>query len=179
VIFTVGIACATAINLYCGVLAMLTFVQTFAKNWMPGVVARIVVTFLIFAVGLGIAIVGQANFLGNYMNFLYVLLYVLVPWTAINLVDYYLVRHGSYDVASFVRADGGIYGRFQWPAIICYFVGIAIEVPFMSQTLYTGPIAKMLGGADISWIVCLAVISPVYYLVSRATLKRPLAAAAE
>jgi NCS1 family nucleobase:cation symporter-1 len=179
VIFTVGIACATAINLYCGVLAMLTFVQTFAKNWMPGVVARIVVTFLIFAVGLGIAIVGQANFLGNYMNFLYVLLYVLVPWTAINLVDYYLVRHGSYDVASFVKSDGGIYGRFQWPAIICYFIGIAIEVPFMSQTLYTGPIAKMLGGADISWIVCLAVISPVYYLVSRATLKRPLAAAAE
>jgi NCS1 family nucleobase:cation symporter-1 len=166
-IFTVAIACATAINIYCGVLAILTFVQTFVKGWMPGKTARLVVSFGIFAFAIVVGIVGQANFLSNYMNFLYILLYVLVPWTAINLVDYYLVHHGSYDVASFVQADGGIYGRFQWPAVICYVVGIAIEVPFMSQTLYTGPIAKMLGGADISWIVCLIVISPVYYFVSK------------
>jgi len=170
-VFTIGMACATSINIYCGVLALLTFVQTFVKNWMPGVGARLAVSGLIFAVGLVIAIVGQANFLSNYMNFLYILLYVLVPWTAINLVDYYLVHHGAYDVASFVKSDGGIYGRFQWPAIICYFVGIAIEVPFMSQTLYTGPVAKMLGGADISWVVCLLVISPLYYFASRGRAK--------
>lgn len=167
VIFTIALACATAINIYCGVLAGLTFIQTFVTGWMPGVTARLVASVAIFAIGLAVSIIGQAHFLDNYMNFLYVLLYVLVPWTAINLVDYYLIHHGSYDVASFVRADGGIYGRFQWPAIICYIAGILIEVPFMSQTLYTGPIAKMLGGADISWIICLAVISPVYYFVSK------------
>jgi NCS1 family nucleobase:cation symporter-1 len=171
VIFTIGLACATAINIYCGVLAVLTFVQTFAGDWMPKMPARIITSFLIFAFAVIVGIVGQANFLSNYMNFLLVLLYVLVPWTAINLVDYYLVRHGEYDVASFIKSDGGIYGRFQWKAMICYFVGIVIEVPFISQTLYTGPIAKMMGGADISWIVCLIVISPVYYLVSRGQAK--------
>jgi NCS1 family nucleobase:cation symporter-1 len=145
---------------------------------MPATTARIVTSFLVFAFATVICIVGQTNFLTNYMNFLYILLYVLVPWTAINLVDYYLVNHGSYDVASFVKSDGGIYGRFQWPATVCYFVGIAIEVPFMSQTLYTGPIAKMLGGADISWIVCLLVISPVYYFVSRSRAKNVVPALA-
>jgi len=177
VIFTIGLACATAINIYCGVLACLTFVQTFVHDWMPQMPARIVTSFLIFAFAITVGIVGQAHFLTNYMNFLYILLYVLVPWTAINLVDYYLVHHGSYDVASFVKSDGGIYGRFQWPAIACYIAGIAIEVPFMSQTLYTGPIAKMLGGADISWIVCLAVISPVYYIVSKSKAAAPALAA--
>jgi NCS1 family nucleobase:cation symporter-1 len=171
VIFTIALACATAINIYCGVLAVLTFVQTFVKDWMPKTTARIVTSFLIFAFAVVVGIVGQANFLTSYMNFLLVLLYVLVPWTAINLVDYYLVHHGSYDVASFVKSDGGIYGRFQWPAVLCYFAGIAIEVPFMSQDLYTGPLAKMMGGADISWIVCLIVISPVYYFVSRGRAK--------
>jgi NCS1 family nucleobase:cation symporter-1 len=179
IIFTVALACATAVNIYCGVLAVLTFVQTFVKGWMPGINARIVTSVAIFAVGLVVGIVGQANFLQNYMNFLYVLLYVLVPWTAINLVDYYLVHHGSYDVPSFVESDGGIYGRFQWPALGCYALGIVIEVPFMSQTLYTGPIAKMLGGADISWMVCLAVISPVYYVVSKTMMKSLVPAAAE
>jgi NCS1 family nucleobase:cation symporter-1 len=171
VIFTIALACATAINIYCGVLAVLTFVQTFVKDWMPKMTARIVTSFLIFAFAVVVGIVGQANFLASYMNFLLVLLYVLVPWTAINLVDYYLVHHGSYDVASFVKSDGGIYGRFQWPAVLCYFAGIAIEVPFMSQDLYTGPLAKMMGGADISWIVCLIIISPVYYFVSRGRAK--------
>jgi NCS1 family nucleobase:cation symporter-1 len=179
VIFTVALACATAINIYCGVLASLTLIQTFVKGWMPGINARIVASVAIFAVGLVVGIVGQANFLENYMNFLYVLLYVLVPWTAINLVDYYLVRHGSYDVASFIESDGGIYGKFQWPAIACYVAGIIIEVPFMSQTLYTGPVAKMLGGADISWIVCLTIISPVYYLVSKSLMKSQVMAPAE
>jgi len=171
IIFTIALACATAINIYCGVLAVLTLVQTFVTDWMPKMPARIITSLLIFAFAVAVGIIGQANFLTNYMNFLYVLLYVLVPWTAINLVDYYLVRHGSYDVPSFVKSNGGIYGRFQWPAVICYFVGIAIEVPFVSQTLYTGPIAKMLGGADISWIVCLVIISPVYYFVSRGKTK--------
>jgi NCS1 family nucleobase:cation symporter-1 len=169
--FTLGLACGTAINIYCGVLAFLTLIQTFVKGWMPGRMSRIITSIGIFAVALAASIIGQANFLSEYMNFLYILLYVLVPWTAINLVDYYLIHHGSYDVASFVEADGGIYGRFQWPAVACYVVGFIIEIPFMSQTLYTGPVAKMLGGADISWIVCLVVISPVYYFVSKNLMK--------
>jgi NCS1 family nucleobase:cation symporter-1 len=180
IIFTIALACATAINIYCGVLAILTLIQTFVKGWMPGLNSRIVTSVAIFAFALVVGIVGQQNFLDNYMNFLYILLYVLVPWTAINLVDYYLVHHGSYDVPSFVRADGGIYGRFQWPAIACYVVGFIIEIPFMSQTLYTGPIAKMLGGADVSWIVCLIVISPAYYFVSKTLMKNlPAVAPAE
>ncbi|HQU04760.1 MAG TPA: cytosine permease, partial [Acidocella sp.] len=178
IIFTFALACATAVNIYCGVLAALTFVQTFVTNWMPGKTARVVMSFLIFAIGLVVGIVGQANFLTNYMNFLYVLLYVLVPWTSINLVDYYLVRHGSYDIESFVKSDGGIYGRFQWPAIACYVFGFVLEIPFMSQTLYTGPIAKMMGGADISWVVCLAVVSPLYFYVSKALMKSSAVTAA-
>lgn len=178
VIFTFGLACATALNVYCGVLAVLTLIQTFVTDWMPAKQARVLASVLISAACAAIAIIGQASFLTDYMNFLYVLLYVLVPWTAINLVDYYLIHHGSYDVASFVKSDGGIYGRFQWPAVICYAIGFLIEVPFMSQTLYTGPIAKMLGGADISWIVCLIVISPVYYFVSKNRAKAMIPAVA-
>jgi NCS1 family nucleobase:cation symporter-1 len=177
--FTLGLACGTAINIYCGVLAVLTFLQTFVKGWMPGVTARIITSIGIFGVALAASIIGQANFLTEYMNFLYILLYVLVPWTAINLVDYYLIHHGSYDIASFVEADGGVYGRFQWPAVICYVIGFIIEVPFMSQELYTGPIAQKLGGADISWIVCLAVISPVYYFVCKDRAKGLVPAVAE
>jgi nucleobase:cation symporter-1, NCS1 family len=53
-------------------------------------------------------------------NFILFLLYLLVLWTSINLVDFYLVRHGHYDVPSFFRQDGGEYGRFQWQTVAIY-----------------------------------------------------------
>ena len=37
----------------------------------------------------------------------------------------------------------------------------------MSTAIYTGPAANMLGGADISWIIGLAIVSPVYYFLCR------------
>jgi len=59
-----------------------------------------------------------------------VLLFFLVPWSAINLVDYYLVKHGRYDVQSFFKPDG-IYGEFQWWACICYVITLAVQVAFL------------------------------------------------
>ena len=125
-----------------------------------------------FVVALLIALIARDNFLVNYSNFLGLLLYVLVPWTAINLVDYYLLRHGVYKVSDFFRRDGGIYGRFNWPAVGCYLLGILIQLPFVVTTMYTGPIGAALNGADLSWIVCLVVVSPAYFFIARASERR-------
>lgn len=167
IVFALGIAATNAMNLYCGVLCTLTLGQTFLPKWSPLSGARIVVSIVTILIEMLIAIYGQENFLVNYTNFILMLLYVLVPWTAINLVDYYLVAHGNYDVASFFRRDGGIYGYFNSKAIFCYLLGIIVEIPFMSTAIYTGPAANMLGGADISWIIGLAIVSPVYYFLCR------------
>lgn len=167
VIFSIGIAGTNAMNLYCGVLSSITLVHTFVPSWKAGPAARMVTATVITLVGLTIALFAAGNFLTNYTNFILLLLYVLVPWTAINLVDFYLVRHGDYDVNAFFTAEGGIYGRFNKPAIGCYILGILIQLPFVSTALYTGPVARALGGVDLSWIVGLVVISPIYYLLAK------------
>ncbi|NWK50212.1 cytosine permease [Acinetobacter sp. SwsAc7] len=166
-IFTLAIACSNAMNLYCGSMSTVTVLQTLAPRFNPGIKARAFTCFALFLITLTIAIWGKDNFLVNYSNFIYILLYVLVPWTAINLVDYYLLEHGKYDVASFFKRDGGIYGRFNIAALAAYAIGIAVQVPFMSTALYTGSIAEALGGADISWIIGLAVVAPVYYIFAK------------
>ncbi|MCF3948780.1 purine-cytosine permease family protein [Acidiphilium iwatense] len=166
-IFSIGIACTNAMNLYCGVLSSITVVQTFLPDWKAGPVARGVTAIVLTSIGLAIALWSAQNFLTNYTNFILLLLYVLVPWTAVNLVDFYLVRHGDYDVASFFTHSGGVYGQFNRAAIFCYLFGIVIQIPFVSNDLYTGPIAKALDGVDISWIVGILIVSPVYYLLAR------------
>ena len=163
IVFSVGIAAANAINLYCGALSAMTFGQTLIPSWSPGPQARTVMALALFGLSLMGAILGKAEFLINYEHFILLLLYVLVPWTAINLVDYYLLRHGVYDVASFFRQDGGIYGRVNIAAVTCYGVGILVQIPFIASALYTGPIARAIGGIDLSWIVGLLVTSPAYY----------------
>ena len=109
----------------------------------------------------------SSNFITNFENFILFLAYFLIPWTAINLADFYLVRHGRYDVAA-IFDPNGIYGKVNWRAIGAYLVAIAVEVPFMSTTFYTGPMVAHLGGADVSWIFGLIVAAGLYALLVRA-----------
>ena len=168
ILFTLGIAASAAMNLYCGSLSAITLGQTFWPGWQAGSAARMIVASLLFLTSILLALLGEHDFLQNYTHFIDLLLYVMVPWTAVNLVDFYLVRHGDYDVPSFFRADGGAYGRYNWPALICYGIGILVQIPFIATDLYVGPIAAALGRVDISWIVGLAVVSPVYYFAIKA-----------
>jgi len=167
VAFTVAMLPTNAMNLYCGALSTLTIGQTFAPRWSPRALARTIVVIVLALAALLLSVLGKDSFLVNYTNFILLLLYVLVPWTAINLVDYYLVRHGDYDVASFMRQDGGLYGRVNVAALVCYLFGILIQVPFMSTPLYTGPVATALHGADLSWLIGLALTSPLYFFLAR------------
>jgi NCS1 family nucleobase:cation symporter-1 len=167
IVFSVGIASANAMNLYCGALSTLTFGQTLWPAWSPGARARAVISVVLFLFSLAGALLSKESFLVNYESFILILLYVLVPWTAINLVDYYLLRHGQYDVQAFFLKDGGIYGRVNTPAVTCYAIGILVQIPFIASPLYMGPLARAAGGIDLSWIVGLVVTSPAYYWMAK------------
>jgi purine-cytosine permease-like protein len=164
IVLSLGIAAANAMNLYCGALSTITILQTLFPSWSGKARARALIAIVLCGLSLAMALFGQRNFLAEYTNFILLLLYVLVPWTAVNLVDYYLICHGKYDVDSFFRRDGGIYGRFNGIAIFAYLFGIAVQLPFVATDLYVGPIAKKLGGADISWVVGLVLTSLFYYV---------------
>ena len=166
-ILTLSIAAASAISLYCAVLATIAIAQTFTPSWQARARARTLLSLALTLVAVALALFAGPHFMETYTNFLLLLLYVMVPWTAINLVDYYLIRHGTYDVASFFRADGGIYGHYNGTALFCYAVGIVVQIPFVANGLYSGPVARHLDGADLSWIAGLLVVSPLYYAIAR------------
>jgi len=178
IVFSVGVAAANAMNLYCGALSSLTFGQTLIPRWSPGPRSRTMIALALFVLSLVGAVLSKESFLVNYEDFILLLLYVLVPWTAINLVDYYLLRHGQYDVESFFRQDGGVYGRINTAAVTCYAVGILVQIPFIASPLYKGPVARAIGDIDLSWIVGLAVTSPAYYWLAKRSQSRAQALAA-
>jgi NCS1 family nucleobase:cation symporter-1 len=131
----------------------------------------------IFVTGTILAAIGYKSFLTSFENFIGVLLFFFVPWSAINLADYYLVKRGNYDVPSFFTPDGA-YGRVRWWPCTAYLVTLAVQVPFLDQTFYTGPLVKQLGGADISWIVGFVVATVLYLAGTWRGARRDLPAAA-
>jgi NCS1 family nucleobase:cation symporter-1 len=60
----------------------------------------------------------------------------------------------------------------NWTGVIVYLIGIVVEIPFMSTTMYTGPVAKHLNGTDLSWLVGLVVTIPLYYFAAKAKMAR-------
>ncbi|MCX4723145.1 cytosine permease [Streptomyces sp. NBC_01306] len=161
-----------SMNLYGAVLCAVTAVQTFAHRWLPRATGRAVLGTLLTVLSVFLALKLAGSFMSSYLDLIYVLQYVLIPWTAINLVDFYLIRHGDYDIASFFARDGGIYGRWNPTALGVYALGILAEIPFMAQSLYTGPVAHALGDTDLGWIAGLVVTVPVYLLAARLTSRR-------
>jgi NCS1 family nucleobase:cation symporter-1 len=117
-------------------------------------------------IGALLAIVAGSHIFTTLENFALFMLYLLVPWTSINLTDYYFVRHGSYRINDFFNPQG-VFGMVRWETVIIYLAVIAIEIPFINTGLYVGPMVAKLGGADISWILGLIVGAGAYYLVAK------------
>ncbi|GAA4400576.1 purine-cytosine permease family protein [Tsukamurella soli] len=165
-VFSIGVAATNAMNLYCGTLCTITIIQTFVPKFTAKARARAVIAALLCALAVAVSLSAGSGFVATYNNLLVLLMGALVPWTAVNLVDFYLVRHGDYVVEDFFERDGGRYGYVNWTAVVCYLLGVAVQLPFMIiGTWYTGPLARMLGSVDISFIVGLVVVSPLYYVV--------------
>jgi nucleobase:cation symporter-1, NCS1 family len=150
-------------NAYTGMLSWEAVRSTWQRVGLSRV-ARVIGVLLISAVALLLALLGWRSFVTTFSNFLDVLLFVFVPWSLINLVDFYLVQHERYDVASFYTARGK-YGGWRWVAVIPYLVAVGAELLFVDQTDLKGPLVNALGGADISWIVG-GVVAAVGYLIA-------------
>ncbi|HKS15550.1 MAG TPA: cytosine permease, partial [Pseudomonas sp.] len=166
VLFLLNIISHNALNLYGAVLSIVTAIQTFAARWTPSIKVRVALATVIL-IGCGIvALSASADFISQFIGLILALLLVLVPWASINLIDFYLIKKGNYDIASIFSADGGVYGRFNSHAIIAYACGILVQLPFANTALYVGPYANLVEGADLSWVFGLLVTCPLYYCLA-------------
>lgn len=117
-------------------------------------------------VGTALAIAGRGNFLSNFTDFIDLIAYFLIPWTSVNLVDFYLVRKERYDIGA-VFDPNGRYGKIDWRAVGAYLLGIALQLPFVSTSFFVGPLVKHIGGAGVSWVIGLVVSAAAYYAAMR------------
>ena len=161
----VGLVGITALNYYGASLTLLSAVDSFRPS-KPSVAKRLITLLVALVAACAIAAGASGSFVGQFGEFLAVLLYLFTPWTAINLVDFYLVRRGHYSVREIFNPHG-MYGRWNWRGLVAYAIGFVVMIPFFSTGLYQGPVARALGGADLAMLVGLPVSAGVYIWVCR------------
>lgn len=167
VLFLLNIICHNSMNLYGTVLSLITAVQTFRPEWTPGARVRVVASTLVLIASVAVAVVAAANFVSYFLNLIWALIGVLIPWSTINLLDFYVVKKQRYDINSIFRADGGRYGLINKHALLTYFGGVLVQVPFVENAFFTGPYAHLIPGADISWGISLIVTGSCYLLLNK------------
>jgi NCS1 family nucleobase:cation symporter-1 len=152
------------------------------RRWLSALICGVVAAIIVYWIGL-VSHFTQAQtysdlvttFLGGYVNFL-LLTYLWVPaWAAVVLLDFFIFRKGRYQAEQLTRGRTGAYwylGGLRWQAMVAWLLGLAAAIPFVDATLYQGPMARLLGGADISGLVGAIVAGIIYYALARLTLAR-------
>jgi NCS1 family nucleobase:cation symporter-1 len=100
----------------------------------------------------------------RFQNVLLLVGYWIPGFVAIVAVDW-LVRARARAGAPVDLAAENARPQQWWPALTAFVVAFAAAVPFMSTSLYVGPVADALHGADLAYgvafVVALAVYAPL------------------
>ncbi|MGC8608954.1 MAG: purine-cytosine permease family protein [Thermoplasmata archaeon] len=152
-LFLGGIS-ANAINLYSNSLSFIS-IGIRVKRYVPIIIASV------FSLILGI--IGFRIFYQFYETFLFMLDYWITPWIAILVADFFIVnRKRPFNIRNVpvINARG----------ILSYSAALLISIPFMAPSgIYEGPIAKLIGGFDISYFVSFFLAIVFYVCMSKFT----------
>ncbi|OKH97666.1 sulfonate ABC transporter substrate-binding protein [Streptomyces sp. CB02923] len=165
-VIALGKLTINVLNTYGGFMSLVTGVSGFrTRNTLTPRGRAAYITGIMLA-GTAVALLGKDSFLTSFKDFLLFLLTFFTPWSAINLVDYYLISKERYDIPA-LSDPAGRYGAWNGRALAVYAAGVLAQFPFLATHFYTGPLVSPLGGADISWLVGLAVPAALYWTVTR------------
>src|ERR1700691_2930961 len=118
-------------NAYGAMLDVLTGIDSFRTiktSRMLRVVTVIALAVIWYVIAASLS--SSTSAVSAVLNSLTLMLYLLVPWTALNLVDYFFVRCGHYAITDIFRPDGAS-GTWGWRGLTAYGVGFAAMIPFM------------------------------------------------
>jgi len=160
-----GLVTITALNFYGASLTLLSVADT-CKPLECTATKRLISILAAAVAATTLACASSGDVINSWGDLLAILLYLFTPWTAINLVDFYVLRKGHYSIREIFNPNG-MYGRWNWRGLLAYGVGFVVMIPCFSTGLYTGPVARALGGADIAMLVGLPVSALVYLLTCR------------
>jgi NCS1 family nucleobase:cation symporter-1 len=146
---------SNAMNDYSGSLALQTVGVRLRRP-----VSAVLVTVLAFAL---ILWMHSGDLASKFQNVLLVVSYWIPPFLGVVVPDWLRRTRPGREVDVSAELTRPVR---SWAALVAFVVGFAAAVPFMNTTVYTGPVAAALHGADLAYYAGF-VVSLVVYLLLR------------
>lgn len=168
ILFLLGIISVNVFNLYGGFMAVRAVVPS-KQSTLPTL--RISILGGLFGICTLVSLFGNNHFLNNYSTFLNWLLFFLIPWSAINLVDFYLLKNQAHEQ---VESNDLFIIQSVLPGIRSdtYAVfGISVCIEFIIQSLQHTSLILM-NISRLTWLIGFICGGSLYYLVQRRPILR-------
>src|SRR5699024_11078743 len=88
----------------------------------------------------------------------------IIPWSVINLVDFYILKRKNYTHKDFHQKNGA-FGKLNYTGISIYLIVILVQIPFINTEIYQVILYKQINGLDIACITG-SISSFIYYVIS-------------
>jgi NCS1 family nucleobase:cation symporter-1 len=145
---------SNAMNDYSGSLALQTVGVRLRRP-----VSAVLVTVLAFAL---ILWMHSGDLASKFQNVLLVVSYWIPPFLGVVVPDWLRRTRPSRVVDVSAELTRPVR---SWAALVAFVVGFGAAVPFMNTTVYTGPVAAALHGADLAYYAGFVVSLAVYLLL--------------
>jgi len=162
------------LNVYSAALAALSMglrVSRTAMALIAGIVGYLVTIYFVF----------QPSFAKAFDNWMISLLLWMSPWAGVILADFFIVRRSRIEVDELYKDPArSAYGDVNWGTIVSFVAGLVAgwSVEDGLVPALQGPIStKLLGGADLSWLVGIVVAGALYLALGRRHAPVPVAGA--
>jgi len=165
VVLAMAVLVGNVMNVYSAYMSTTTIFAGLRDMRRVSKSTKLITMTVVTTAATAIAIWAQGHFDKYFGDTLSVMIYLLVPWSAINLADYYIVRKGRYDIEDMYHLHGQ-YGVFRWWTIFTYLGSVLVEVPFMNLTGFKGAVARAID-VDVAWLPGLITAGLLYVAVER------------
>jgi NCS1 family nucleobase:cation symporter-1 len=131
-------------------------------RWVVSVISGLIASVVLYF------FLQSGDFAHAFDNFMVALVVWISPWAGVTLADFFLVRRGHVDLAElYAPPHTGRYGDVNWAGLIALGIGLVAAWTFQMGTIpaMQGPLARMTGGIDLSWLTGMMVGGASYLIL--------------
>ena len=151
---------------YSGGMSLLTIISSLrpnVKTKCSNFIGYVIIGVFTIVFGL----ISTANSMSLLYSALTIMLYLLVPWTSINLTDYFLIRKRDFNSEELIFPNNK-YGLWNMKGLLSYCFGLAVSLPFIwAPPMVQGPLYMLYGKSNIGWVNGLVASSLFFYYLTR------------
>lgn len=163
ILLSLGVLVINSLNIYGAGIIILSIATMFTQFQTTGRL-RIVVYTIIGVLLAFTSTFGAGDFMGYFQMYLEYVLFFIIPWSTINLVDFYILKRQNYDSSLYIQKNN-VFGALNFKGVSVYIIAILLQIPFINTELYQGVISVKMDGLDIAWIVGIVSSFILYLLV--------------